>query len=107
MRLRKPSNLGQWFRLFSPALLICTAVWIGFVAERAVPRGGLTGLTVTVLALVPALIVSIASGFWLMGIEARDDYNRAVKAGMLGMGVLVGNLLIAFPFCLWIGRLVR
>lgn len=97
MSLRKPRTIGQWLLLISPALLIIVSVALGFAAERALPRGGHTALLATMIGLVPALILSIAIGCWLLEVEAKDEYGRSVQGGFLGLGVLVANFVLAIP----------
>ena len=107
MTLQKPRRFTQWLRLISPAIIIIATVILGFYAERMAPRGGLTGFTVMLAGLVPALIISIAAGCWMLRVGEKDDFGLAVKGGMIGLGLLAINILIALPVVILVGKALR
>ncbi|RYD69643.1 MAG: hypothetical protein EOP84_28075 [Verrucomicrobiaceae bacterium] len=107
MSLRKPRTVGQWLLLIIPTFIILASAALGFIAERAVPRGGFTALLAFAIGLVPALILCIAQGCWLLGLQTNDDYGRAVKGGLLGLGLLAANFLLSLPGLIVLGNLMR
>lgn len=107
MILNKPRTAGQWLLLITPTLLIIASAALGFVAERALPRGGYTALLTALIGIVPALIIAISTGCWLLRVGARDDFGRAVQGGLLGVGILVANFILALPGLLIVGKLMR
>ena len=107
MSLRKPRTIGQWLLLITPAIILLVSVTLGFLAERAVPRGGYTALLTVSVGLVPALVLSIALGCWLLRVHIRDDYGRSVKGGMLGLGILAANFILALPGLIVLGNIMR
>lgn len=107
MTLQKPRRFTEWVRLFSPAMILIAAVALGFYAEGMVPRRGLTAFTVTLIGLVPALVISIAAGCWMLRVGDRDDFGKAVKGGLIGLGLLAINILIALPAIILVGKVMR
>lgn len=107
MTLNKPRTAGQWLLLITPSLIIIASAALGFVAERTIPRGGYTALLTALIGIVPALIIAISTGCWLLRVSARDDFGQAVKGGMLGLGLLAANFLLALPGLFVVGRLMR
>jgi hypothetical protein len=107
MTLNKPRTAGQWLLLVSPTFIIIASVALGFITERALPRGGYTALLTALIGIVPALMLSISAGCWLIRVAANDEFGRAVKGGLLGLGLLAVNFLIALPACILVGKLMR
>lgn len=107
MALRKPRTVGQWLLLLSPSLIIIGSVALGFMAERATPRQGYTALMTTLFGMIPAMVLSISAGCWLLRVEPKDDFGRAVRGGVLGIGILAVNFILALPGCILVGNLMR
>lgn len=107
MSLRKPRTIGQCLLLVSPAFVIIASVAIGFLAEHFNPHRGATALLATLFGMVPALILSISTGCWLLRVDPRDDFGRAVQGGLLGLGLFAVNFILALPACIVVGNLMR
>lgn len=103
----KPRTAGQWFLLVSPSLIIIASAALGFVAERALPRGGYTALLTALIGIIPALVIAIGAGCWLLRVGARDHYARSVQGGLLGLGLLAANFILALPGLIIVGKLMR